>query len=86
MRSNACPLRWQLQQLGSLHFQCLGQLPDDLQTDVGLSRLDPRKIRAVYTGLVRKSLLGPAPRTSQAHDVGAKVLRRSIDKGSRLAA
>jgi hypothetical protein len=35
------PPRRQLQQLGRLHFQCLGDVPDDLQADIALARPDP---------------------------------------------
>src|SRR2546421_658333 len=43
----ASPLRRQLQQLGRVHFQCLGELPGNLQADIGLSRLEQRQVRPV---------------------------------------
>src|SRR5947208_2822430 len=50
------PPRCQLQQLGRLHFQCLGNLPDDLQADVVVCRFNSRQIRAVDLCLMGESL------------------------------
>src|SRR5437763_2227216 len=46
------PPRAQLQQLGRFRFQCLGELPDDLQTDVRPSRFNSRQVRAVHASFV----------------------------------
>src|ERR1051326_7495567 len=42
-------LREHLQQLGRFHFQCLGELPDNLQPDIGLTSLDTRRVGEVHS-------------------------------------
>lgn len=65
---------WTPKELNRVHFQDVGQLPDNLQAHPGHCPLDPAHVGPVDPGVVRQLLLGELPRMADAPEVGRKKL------------
>ena len=89
-RLRARPCRRQPQQLCRVYFQCLGELPDDLQAHIRTIRagsLNTGQIRSVHTCLERQLLLRPALISAKAAQVrGEGAPQVHVGKASLLAA